>query len=80
MILPILVICDVSAKAPSHIWEVTKKRSLFENKSINLLTGYSTLEWFIFTCIGTPVLSSLFCTKNILEVNTLDGNSLYSVR
>ena len=40
IILPILVICDVSAKAPSHIWEVTKKRSL---------------------------------------VNTLDGNSFYSV-
>ena len=79
MILPILVIWDVSAKAPSHIWEVTKKRSLFENKSMDLFKGYAELELGKFTSIGTPILSSLFFMNNILGVNTLDGNSLYSV-
>ena len=37
IILPILVIWDVSAKAPSQIWELTNDMSLFEPKTLRSL-------------------------------------------
>ena len=46
---------------------------------MDLFKGYAELELGKFPSIGTPILSSLFCMKNMLGVNTLDGNSLYSV-
>ena len=81
MILPMLVIWDVSARAPSHVWELANDRSLLKNDLIELFRGYAALlrEKNIDSPSAIPIPSNFFSRKNMLGDNIFDGNNLYNV-
>ena len=70
--LPILDMWDVSDRYTSHDWEVARKILSLKNKFADLSKLSCKFSNLLIT--GISMFSSLFSAKNILEINTFDGN------